>query len=287
MNRGNPINLAYVRLAGETEARGAFLSDVLGLQKVPGYDGDLAFRSDDRACTVGVAPDAKTAAVGVEIDDDAALDDLKIALVGAGLPVEEGSPDACRRRFVRRALLTRDSSGNLIDFVLRPARSGRRFFGTRDTGMLGLSGVGLRSTDIVRDTAFWTDAGATVSDRVGDITYLRFDALHHRVVLYPSDRSGLLYVSFAVENLDCIMQNFYHLQERQIRILQGPGRETASGQNFIRFDDGRGQMFALGCDMTAIDEAKHRPRQFALDRYGLCAWGSECSDTPELQIAER
>ena len=287
MKNCRPIDLAYVRLAGETEARGTFLSSILGLQKVPGHNGDLAFRSDDRSCTIGVDPDAKAASVGVEIEDDAALDAVKASLAGAGLPIEEGSSEACKRRFVRRALLTRDASGNAIDFVLQPARSGRRFFGTRDTGMLGLAGVGLRSTDVVRDTAFWIAAGAIVSDRVGDIVYLRFDALHHRVALYPSDRGGLLYVTFAVESLDCIMQNFYHLQERQIRILQGPGRETASGQNFIRFDDGRGQMFVFGCDMAVIDEAKHRPRQFSLDRYGLCAWGSECSDTPELQIAEK
>lgn len=283
--RNGVVDLAYVRLPGTVHTRGAFLSDIVGLQKVPGHGGDIAFRSDDRTCTIAVDPEAEASSVGIEIDDDGALERLGVALDQAGRPVREATAGECARRFVRRALLTQDASGNAIDFTLRPARSGRRFFGTRDTGMLGLAGVGLRSTDIARDTAFWNAAGAVVSDRVGDITYLRFDSLHHRVALYPSNRNGVLYVTFAVESLDCIMQNFYHLQERQIRVLQGPGREGASGQTFVRFADGQGQMFAFGCDMTVLDETRHRPRQFGLDRYGICAWGSECSDTPELQVA--
>ena len=54
------VDLAYVRLAGETEMRGAFLSDIVGLQKVTGHDGDLAFRCDDRTCTIAVAPGGET-----------------------------------------------------------------------------------------------------------------------------------------------------------------------------------------------------------------------------------
>ncbi len=285
--RDGLVDLAYVRLAGETETRGAFLSDVVGLQKVAGYDGDLAFRCDDRTCTMAVAPGGETPSIGVEVDGDAALDHLAEALTAAGFSGKEATIDECKRRFVKRALLVEDASGNRVDFVLRPARSGRRFFGTRDTGMQGLSAIGLRSTNILRDLAFWTAAGAIISDRVGDIAYLRLDAMHHRIALYPSDRNGLLYVTFAVESLDCIMQNFYHLQERQIRILQGPGRERASGQNFVRFADGAGQMFAFGSDMAVIDDTRHRPRQFGLDRSTICAWGSECRDTPELRVAER
>lgn len=278
-------NLAYVRLAGDLEGRDKFLSQVLGLQKVSGREGDLAFRSDDRTCTVAVEAGEGPASVGVEVDDEAALDTIRSALDRAGFARRPATPEECTRRFVRSAVLAEDASGNRIDLVLRPARSGRRFFGSRDAGILGFSGVGLRSTDIANDTLFWTTAGATVSDRAGDITYLRFDDLHHRVALYPSERNGLLYATFAVESLDCIMQNFYHLQEHQVRVLQGPGRESASGQTFVRFADPNGQMFAFGCDMARVDEARHRPRQFGFDRYALCAWGSECRDTPELSVS--
>lgn len=285
MTRGPLIDLAYVRLAGKSPERETFLTQIMGLQKVEGRNGDLAFRSDDRYHTVAVEADDEAFAIGVEVDDDHALERLRASFGDAGFSFSEVAAADCERRFVRRAIAARDGSGNRIDFVVRPARSGRRYFGTRDAGVLGLAAVGIRSLDIARDTAFWLAAGAIVSDRVGEITYLRFDALHHRIALYPSERNGLLYATFAVESLDCIMQNFYHLQERQIRILHGPGRETASGQNFVRFADSQGQMFAFGSDMIRIDESRHRPRQFTPDRFGLCAWGSECREAPELSLS--
>ena len=71
-----------------------------------------------------------------------------------------------------------------------------------------------------------------VTDRVGEITYLGIDQKHHRVVLYPSDKAGLVYVSYGVESMDAIMQSNYFVQERQIKIVHGPGREPASGQIF-------------------------------------------------------
>ena len=193
--------------------------------------------------------------------------------------------DACARRFVRQGFVVLEPSGCAIELVVRVELSARRFYPARDSGVAGLSAVGLRSRDIARDLAFWTDLiGAEVSDRVGDITYLRLDRAHHRIALYPSDRAGLLYVGFGVRTHDDLMRNAYVLQERQVRIVHGPGCETASGRMFVRFLGPEGQMFTL--DFSADEDAgARRPRQFALDRYALCAWGSPCRDIPELAAA--
>jgi 2,3-dihydroxy-p-cumate/2,3-dihydroxybenzoate 3,4-dioxygenase len=196
--------------------------------------------------------------------------------------VRDATADECRHRFVRRALITMDGSGNTIDLVARPAYSGRRYFPSRDAGIIGFQGVGLRSTNLPRDLEFWTAVfGADVRDRVGDVCYLQIDARHHRIALYPSDRKGILDVSREVESLDCVMQSKYFLQERQIRIVHGPGKETASDQVFLRFLSPDGCVFSYVYGMQDVDP-KRRPRQYLLRRESFCSWGSEASDLPEL-----
>ena len=171
--------------------------------------------------------------------------------------------------------------------MVRPTRSGRRYFPPRDAGIVAFHGVGLRTTDHARDLAFWRALGAEVSDWVGDIAYLRIDGLHHRIALYPSKRNGLLYAAFEVEALDQIMQNSYFMQESQIRIVQGPGREAASRQMFLHVEGPDGLIFSYVNGMAELDGKPRLARQFPLTAASLCDWGSESKDVPELSAPGR
>jgi 2,3-dihydroxy-p-cumate/2,3-dihydroxybenzoate 3,4-dioxygenase len=77
------------------------------------------------------------------------------------------------------------------------------------------------------------------------------------------------------------MQNNYFVQERQIKIVHGPGREPTSGQIFLRFAGPEGYVFSYGFGLRDIDSS-HRPRQFTPEASSLCEWGSECADITEL-----
>jgi 2,3-dihydroxy-p-cumate/2,3-dihydroxybenzoate 3,4-dioxygenase len=79
------------------------------------------------------------------------------------------------------------------------------------------------------------------------------------------------------------MQSNYFVQERQIRILHGPGREPASGQIFLRFEGPEGHVFSYTHGLNDI-EPNHHPRQFSAHPSSLCEWGSECDGVPELQL---
>jgi 2,3-dihydroxy-p-cumate/2,3-dihydroxybenzoate 3,4-dioxygenase len=85
--------------------------------------------------------------------------------------------------------------------------------------------------------------------------------------------------------MDAVMQNNYFVQERQIKIVQGPGREPTSGQIFLRFAGPEGTVFSYGYGLRDLDP-HHRPRQFTLEASSLCEWGSECTDIAELQPAQ-
>jgi len=288
MNNGRALPLitsvCYVRLAvSEPSASARFMTDIFGLQRVADQDGEIAFRSDDRFRTVSLGRNsADGASIGVEVWDDKALEEIGRRLRDLGFDVSEATSGECRRRYVQSALLAEDASRNRIDLVVRPSRSGRRYFPARDAGIVAFHGVGLRTTDHIRDLAFWKALGAEVSDFVGDIAYLRIDGMHHRVALYPSKRNGLLYAAFEVEALDQIMQNSYFMQESQIRILQGPGRQPASRQIFLHVEGPDGLIFSYVNGMAEVGDRPRLARQFPLHPTSLCDWGSESKDVPEL-----
>lgn len=277
-------SVCYVRLAvSEPNASARFVSDIFGLQRVADQDGEIAFRSDDRFRTVSLSANSTDGtSVGIEVWDDAVLKEIGQRLLQLGFTVKEATAEECKRRFVQAALLTEDASRNQIDLVVRPSRSGRRYFPPRDAGIVEFQGVGLRSTDHARDLAFWRALGAEVSDWVGDIAFLRIDGLHHRVALYPSKRNGLLYAAFEVEALDQIMQNSYFMQESQIKIVQGPGREPASRQIFMHVEGPDGVIFTYVTGMEELNGKPRLARQFPLTANSLCDWGSESRDVPEL-----
>jgi 2,3-dihydroxy-p-cumate/2,3-dihydroxybenzoate 3,4-dioxygenase len=292
MNNGSATPLiasvCYVRVAvSEPNASARFVSDIFGLQRVADQDGEIAFRSDSRFRTVSLGRDsADGASIGIEVWDDKALEQIGGRLRELGFAVKEATTSECQRRYVQSALLTEDASGNRIDLVVRPTQSGRRYFPTRDAGIVAFHGVGLRTTDSNRDLAFWKALGAEVSDWVGDIAYLRIDGLHHRVALYPSTRNGLLYAAFEVEALDQVMQNSYFMQESQIKIVQGPGREAASRQIFLHVEGPDGLIFSYVNGMAELGEKPRLARQFPLTATSLCDWGSESKDVPELSARD-
>ena len=279
------LALAYVRIPADSpEASASFAETRLGLRRAEVQGESVLLRADHQAYRVAFIPrHGGDESIGIELADATALDAATTALAGAGFATRPASAAECRQRQVRAAILTRDASGNAIDLVLSPNRSAQRFFPAIDSGVTGLANIGLRSVEIERDTEFWIGAlGARVTDRAGEITYLGLDAAHHRIVLHPSDRAGILYICLAIESIDYLMQSRHLLAAHQVRILQGPGRQAASGQVFLHTQGPDGMIYSLGYGMIEIDPLNHRPRQFADDNVSLCSWGSVCDAVPEL-----
>ena len=139
--RATPLinSVCYVRLAvSEPSASARFVSDIFGLQRVADQDGEIAFRSDDRFRTVSLAKNlSEGASVGIEVWDDTALAEIGRRLRELGFTVRDATAGECRRRYVQSALLAEDASKNQIDLVVRPTRSGRRYFPPRDAGIVG------------------------------------------------------------------------------------------------------------------------------------------------------
>jgi 2,3-dihydroxy-p-cumate/2,3-dihydroxybenzoate 3,4-dioxygenase len=283
MTRPRSLSLAYARLATENLASArAFALDILGLEQVEAGRGALAFRSDERFYSLAFQAFENVSSLGLCIDEED-IDAAAERLSANGFHCHFADAAFANSRLVHRALIAFDASGNRIELVTRPLVGSRRFFATRDSGVVNFQGVGLRSIDVERDLLFWSLLpGTSVSDRVGDIAYLSIDEKHHRIALYPSRRTGLLNVAFEVASLDYVMQNYHFVASRQVRIAQGPGRETASGQAFLHVFAPCDSLFSFVAAMNTLDPAHDRPRQFARSAESLCAWGSECVGEPDL-----
>jgi len=271
----------YVRL-GTRNLREAtrFATEVLGLQHLGTSAGRAYFRSDFRDHTLCfVEGDPAQQSFALDVRTAQALEDAERELAAAGFRVRRGTQAECEERKVKAFIALEDASRNTIELVWRPLMTGWRYFPSRDTGITGFQGVALRTTDPAADERLWTKLfNGRVSDWAGDAAYIRLDALHHRVALHPSDRPGVLTVTFAVESINQVMQAYYHLRDSQVRIVHGPGRQPTSGQIFLTFEGPDGMLF---CFVTGIDsvesEEKHRPRQFPHAPLSFCSWGTECA----------
>lgn len=268
--------LRYVRLAVDDIAEaGNFAERILGLERVERSEELATYRSDHRDYTLAFATGGKAVqSVGFEVRYPDDLDTATERLSKLGIEAQRGSGDDCALRKVKDMLFFHDASGNRIELVVRPMNTGWRYFPSRDAGIKGLAATIFRSREIEKDLAIWTALGAKVSDWAGDAAYLNFDDAHHRIMLYPAEKSGVLTVEFEVESVNLLMRNYYVLQNLQVPVVHGPGRRPASEQLFLTFPGPGGVLFSFVAEGLASPPA--RPRQFAAGPEGLCGWGSTC-----------
>jgi 2,3-dihydroxy-p-cumate/2,3-dihydroxybenzoate 3,4-dioxygenase len=271
--------LRYVRLIAHNLGSAAdYAQRVLGLEPIDRNQDLATFRSDFRDHTLAfVTGDHAVQSIGLEVRYPADLDGALEGLRGLGISGGRGTAEDCAFRKVRDMAWFMDFSGNRIELVVRPLNSGWRYFPSRDTGVLGLADVIIRSVDLEKDLSIWTGVlGARVSDWAGEAAYLRFDGAHHRIVLFPAARPGLLAVEYAVEDVNLLMRNWYGLRDLQVAIVHGPGRRPASEQLFLTFVGPGDVLFSFVAEGAAVDAERSRPRQFPSGPPGLCNWGSEC-----------
>lgn len=279
-------DVSYVRL-GTRDLEGAsdFATDYLGLEISEHAPGHVHFKSDEREHTLCYFEgDPADQAVAFEIGAREELDSAAAELERLGHDVRRGTADEAEQRKVRDFIAFRDPTGNQIELVWRPAYSGRRYHGNRDAGITGFSHIGLCSTDLPRDEAFWTQVcNARVSDRIGDAPLLRIDEIHHTIAMFPSARPGIQHINHQVESGDDVMRSYNFLNERQVHMVFGPGRHPTSSARFLYFEGPDGMVFEYSSGVRSIaDELLYRERQFPMEPKGFCKWGAK-PDIKEFQ----
>jgi 2,3-dihydroxy-p-cumate/2,3-dihydroxybenzoate 3,4-dioxygenase len=280
-------DIRYVRIGSDDlDESIRFATDILGLELMERDRSSAYLRGDDRDHNICYTKGRDSGQVtGWEVAGMDALDAAAANFEAAGVQVRAGTAEEREQRRVRGLLVLNDPTGNRIELVARPQASGRRYFPTRDAGITHFSHVGLRTCDAPADEAFWVgNLGGKVSDWIGDAALIRINEVHHNVALFPSTRAGVQHVNFQVESQDDIMRSWYLLQDRNVKVVFGPGRHPTSGARFLYFQgpDGMIYEYSTGVRMiTAEDERTYVPRSFPKEPSSFCMWGS-LPDIPEF-----
>ena len=279
------IDLAYLRVgATNLEESALFATETIGLQEVRREDDRIYVRGDERdhdICYVQGGVDKHV--VAFEVADDKALESGIKDLESAGVSVQRGSDEEKTDRRVLDFFRFSDPTGNNFEIVIRPQKSARRYFPTRDAGINEFSHVGLKTTNAPRDEKFWTtNFNIRPNDWIGDAGLLSFDSVHHRIALFPADKPGIQHINFQVDSIDDIMRSYYYLSEKQVHIVFGPGRHVTSGAMFLYYEGPDGMIYEFSHGVRIIDDPNYRPRQYPFTPEAFCAWGSK-PDIPEFR----
>ena len=279
------IDLAYVRVgATNLEESALFATETIGLQEVRREDDRIYVRGDERdhdICYVQGGVDKHV--VAFEVADHKALESGIKDLESAGVSVQRGSDEEKTDRRVADFFRFSDPTGSKFEIVIRPQKSARRYFPTRDAGINEFSHVGLKTTNAPRDENFWTsNFNIRPNDWIGDAGLLSFDSVHHRIALFPADKPGIQHINFQVDSIDDIMRSYYYLSEKQVHIVFGPGRHVTSGAMFLYYEGPDGMIYEFSHGVRIIDDPNYRPRQYPFTPEAFCAWGSK-PDIPEFR----
>jgi 2,3-dihydroxy-p-cumate/2,3-dihydroxybenzoate 3,4-dioxygenase len=282
-------DIRYIRLGtSNLDDSVRYATRILGLELVRRDSTSAHLRADDRDHTLAyVVGNPRDHVAAFELRTSAELESAAAELENSGRAVRAGTKTECEQRCVDSFVTFKDPSGNVIELVVRPAHSGRRYFPSRDAGITGFSHIGLHSISPRQDEIFWTTVcNARVSDWIGEAPLLRIDPVHHRIALFPSKRTGVQHINHQVESIDDIMRSYYFLKEQNVRIRFGPGRHPTSGAMFLYFEGPDEMIYEYSSGVRMITDEHYLPRKFPPRSSSFCAWGSK-PDIPEFEAAAR
>lgn len=272
-------DICYLRLGcKDLDEMVQFATEILGLELRGRTPTHAYLRGDSSAFNLCyIQGDASYDVSAFEVRHLTDLEALEQELAQLGIATHRGNAAECEERRVQAFVGFTDSNENHIELVYRPHQTGVRYFPSRDAGITEFGHFGLHSRDIERDLRFWTSVlSARVSDRIGDSALLRIDEVHHKIALFPSEKTGIQHVNFQVASIDDVMRSWYFLQDRGVPIVFGPGRHPTSTAMFIYFLGPDGRVYEYSSGVKRItDEASYTPRQFEMKPSSFCMWGAK------------
>jgi len=204
-----------------------FGAHVMGMEVVADTADSVHLRMDDRYSRWIVLPSERDGLgfIGWEVDDAAALDDVRRALEAGGVEVRDGTDDERAERRVGGLAVAADPAGNRIEFFHGQAAGeqftpGREMTGFR-TGDLGMGHLVLEVPDPRAEVAFYTDVlGFRVSDHLKELLFfLRCNPRHHSIgIAHIGGQPRLLHVMLEVDSLEDVGRAFDLALERRLEM---------------------------------------------------------------------
>ncbi|WP_029114847.1 biphenyl-2,3-diol 1,2-dioxygenase [Mycobacterium sp. URHB0044] len=273
-----------------------FAFGVLGFAEGTGPDpAALYLRMDERAARIIVTPGERdrVVTVGWEVRDNPALERVKTALDGAGVPFKElALADADVRR-VEEVITFDDPAGTTVEVfhgavldhspVVTPF--GARFV----TGDQGLGHVVVPATDPGGLYEFYTEVlgfrsrGAfrvPVPAEFGPVRvrFLGINERHHSLAICPAAHQrdpGLVHLMVEVDSLDAVGQALDRVNKDGFQLSSTLGRHTNDKMVSFYVRAPGDWDIEFGTDGMRVDETRYTAEEITADSYWGHAWVSD------------
>jgi 3,4-dihydroxy-9,10-secoandrosta-1,3,5(10)-triene-9,17-dione 4,5-dioxygenase len=291
-------SLGYITIStADIDRWRQFAFGVLGFAEGKGPDPSaLYLRMDERAARIIVVPGEtdRVINVGWEVRDRAALQRVKTALDGAGVPFKQLSADEVDARRVEEAITFEDPAGTTLEVfhgavldhspVITPF--GAKFI----TGSQGLGHVVVPAADPNALFDFYTDVlgfrsrGAfriPLPPEFGPIRvrFLGINERHHSLAICPAMHQrdpGVVHVMVEVDTLDAVGQALDRVNAEGIQVSSTLGRHTNDKMVSFYVRAPGGWDIEFGTEGMRVDETHYTAEEITADSY----WGHQWSGEP-------
>lgn len=263
--------LGYVSLqVADLDAWIEIANDVFGFDVTQNPAAKQAlFRIDDRVSRFQLSegPTDALDAVGWEVEDADALQQLVKTVASSGIAVELGTAEECDKRHVAGLAKFKDPNGfpceifygaRIAKTPFNPARKTSGF----KTGALGLGHIVLAADDPDKNAAFYKDIlGFRLSDRVTlgslELTFLRCNARHHSVAFSgprPNMKTRISHVMVELNALQDVGQAYDICQSKQRKMRMSLGQHINDQVVSFYVETASGFAFEYGYGGVEVDE---------------------------------
>lgn len=279
-----------------------FAFGVLGFAEGKGPNPSaLYLRMDERAARIIVVPgdSDRILTVGWEVRDHPALQRVRSALDGAGVPFKQLSLQDADERRVEEAILFEDSGGTTVEVfhgaVLDHSPVVTPFGAKFVTGDQGLGHVVVPATDPNGLVEFYTEVlgfrsrGAfrvPMPPEFGPVRvrFLGINERHHSLAICPAAHlrdPGLVHVMVEVDTLDAVGQALDRVNAEGFQLSSTLGRHTNDKMVSFYVRAPGDWDIEFGTDGMRVDETYYTAEEITADSY----WGHQwVSDLPAAML---
>lgn len=231
-------------------------------------DGSVYIKLDDWQWRVAAHPGiggTRLGYLGLEIHDQAALEQCETRLSAAGYQARMGTREEAAARSVTALLHTEDPAGNpielfhgpIMDFNFHSPSEGTRFV----AGSLGLGHVNLFARKMDACLDFYIRVlGFQLTDyiRFGDqasVQFLRCNSRHHSIALVGDmGLDGVHHLLFEVESIDQVGRALDRAMKRAVTITSTLGRHRNDHMLSFYMSSPLGFDVEIGCEGMLVPE---------------------------------
>lgn len=292
-------SLGYVQVQSHALERWRELAvEVLGFQEASGPDPDsLYLRMDERPSRLVVRPGDldRVLAVGWEVRDQYALEEVRRSVEHAGVAVKDMSDPDCDDRGVEAAIVFDDPAGTPTEVFFGPildhspvlTRYAQRFV----TEEQGMGHVVIPTTAPAETAAFYCEVlgflprgaigvGAKGAGRPR-VRFLGINKRHHSLAICPAPHGeppGLVHLMVEVDSLDAVGRALDSVHDHGFSVSSTLGRHTNDKMVSFYVRAPGGWDLEYGYDGLRVDESSYTAEEITADSY----WGHDWAGAEPL-----